>query len=312
MKQIYIINGLLESGKTEFIRYTLSQPYFQVKGKTLLIVCEEGEVEYDATLLKQSNTVMEVVEEEEDFTPKYLMEVYKKYRPERIIIEWNGMWNAKDMKLPIMWEVAQQITTIDGSTFATYFANMKSIMSEMLKKSELVIVNRCDGLSRDALSNFFRGIRVVNKDAEIVFEDKDGEINLILEENLPYNLNDPVIKLDDEGYFVWVIDMMDSMDRYEGKTLEFLAQVMIPPEIPAGYFVPGRQIMNCCAEDIQFMGFCCKYDGVDKLKNKQWIKVTAELHIEQMEGYEGGEVPVLYAKKVEPAKEPKEPVIGAV
>ena len=45
MKPVYVINGFLESGKTEFIRYTLAQPYFRIKGKTLLIVCEEGEIE---------------------------------------------------------------------------------------------------------------------------------------------------------------------------------------------------------------------------------------------------------------------------
>ena len=45
MKPVYIINGFLESGKTEFISFTLDQPYFQVKGKTLLILCEEGEEE---------------------------------------------------------------------------------------------------------------------------------------------------------------------------------------------------------------------------------------------------------------------------
>ena len=42
-----MITGFLESGKTEFINYTLAQPYFQAKGTTLLILCEEGEVEYD-------------------------------------------------------------------------------------------------------------------------------------------------------------------------------------------------------------------------------------------------------------------------
>ena len=68
MKPVFIVNGFLESGKTEFIRYTLAQPYFQVRGKTLLIVCEEGEEEYDDVLLKRSRTVMEVIDEEEDFT----------------------------------------------------------------------------------------------------------------------------------------------------------------------------------------------------------------------------------------------------
>lgn len=42
VKPVYIINGFLESGKTEFITYTLDQSYFQIKGKTLLILCEEG------------------------------------------------------------------------------------------------------------------------------------------------------------------------------------------------------------------------------------------------------------------------------
>ena len=51
MKPVYIINGFLESGKTEFICYTLGQPYFRIKGSTLLIVCEEGENEYSQELL---------------------------------------------------------------------------------------------------------------------------------------------------------------------------------------------------------------------------------------------------------------------
>ena len=50
MKPVYVINGFLESGKTEFISFTLAQPYFQIKGKTLLILCEEGENEYDEAL----------------------------------------------------------------------------------------------------------------------------------------------------------------------------------------------------------------------------------------------------------------------
>ena len=65
MKPVYAINGFLESGKTEFITFTLSQPYFQIRGTTLLIVCEEGEKEYDPRLLKQSKTVMELIEDEE-------------------------------------------------------------------------------------------------------------------------------------------------------------------------------------------------------------------------------------------------------
>ena len=197
MKPVYIINGFLESGKTEFISYTLGQPYFQVKGKTLLILCEEGEVEYDDILLKASRTELELIEDEEDFTPSHLIELEKKHKPERIIIEYNGMWNFKNMKLPWHWSVEQQITTIDASTFPMYFNNMKTFLAEMVRKSELIIFNRCDGI--EDLNNYKRNIKAINQKADIVFETAEGEIDEIMEEDLPYNLEDEVIELDNQG-----------------------------------------------------------------------------------------------------------------
>ena len=127
MKPVYIINGFLESGKTEFISYTLSQPYFQTMGKTLLILCEEGEIEYDEEILKKSNTVVELIDEEEQMTPANMIELEKKHKPERIIIEYNGMWNFKNLKLPWHWKVEQQITTINAATFQNYYTNMRSL-----------------------------------------------------------------------------------------------------------------------------------------------------------------------------------------
>ena len=120
MKPVYIINGFLESGKTEFITFTLNQPYFQIKGKTLLLLCEEGEKEYDEGLLKKSRTEIKLIGNEADFTPAHLTELEKKHKPERILIEFNGMWNYKNVKLPWYWNVEQQITIIDGSTFPVY------------------------------------------------------------------------------------------------------------------------------------------------------------------------------------------------
>ena len=121
-KPVYIINGFLESGKTEFITFTLGQPYFQIKGKTLLILCEEGENEYDPALLKKSRTDVVLIEEEEEFTPNHLIELEKQYKPARIIIEYNGMWMLQDLanNLPENWIVYQCIATADGTTALTY------------------------------------------------------------------------------------------------------------------------------------------------------------------------------------------------
>ena len=308
MKPVYIINGFLESGKTEFICYTLDQPYFQIKGRTLLIVCEEGENEYEEKLLKKSRTDIEYIEEEDDFKTSHLIELEKKYKPERIIIEYNGMWNFKNMKLPFHWTVEQQITTIDASTFPMYYTNMKSLLAEMLRKSEMIIFNRCDDVVEE-LGNYKRNVKAINQKADIIFEDAQGEINQIFEDDLPYSLDAPIIELDNEGYGIWYLDSLDNLDRYIGKTIQFVAMVLKPAEFPKNYFVPGRMAMTCCAEDMAFLGFACEYDKADKLSDRQWVKVTARVAKEYFADY-GGEGPVLKAVSVEQTKEPKERIIS--
>ena len=306
-KPVYIINGFLESGKTEFITFTLGQPYFQIKGRTLLILCEEGENEYDPALLKKSRTDVVLIEEEEEFNPNHLIELEKQYKPARIIIEYNGMWNFKNMKLPFHWRVEQQITTIDASTFPMYYTNMKSLLAEMIRGSEMIIFNRCDGI--EDLSSYKRNVKAINQRADIIFEDSEGEINQIFEDDLPYSLDAPVLELDNEGYGIWYLDSLDHLERYIGKTVQFLAMVMKPKEFPKGYFIPGRMAMTCCAEDMAFLGFACKYAQADKLTDKQWVKVTAKVEKEYFEDYQG-EGPVLHAISVEQARAPKETVIS--
>lgn len=95
---IYLITGFLESGKTSFLSFTLQQDYFQVEGKTLLILCEEGEEEYDEEALKKSNTVVEVIDSEEELTPERLAAMDILHQPERVIIEYNGMWLVASLK----------------------------------------------------------------------------------------------------------------------------------------------------------------------------------------------------------------------
>lgn len=308
MKSVYMINGFLESGKTEFISFTLAQPYFQIKGKTLLIVCEEGENEYDAALLQKSRTELELIENESDFTPEVLTNLEKKHKPERIIIEYNGMWNYKKVKLPWYWKIEQQITTIDGSTFPMYYTNMRSLLAEMIRKSEMIIFNRCDTV-RDQLNTYKRNIKAVNASADVIFEDANGEIDEIFEEDLPYDLSQETVVLDNQGYGIWYLDAMEHLDRYVGKKLQFVAMVLKPENFPENYFVPGRMAMTCCADDMAFLGYACEFPGAGTLRQKEWVKVTATVSREYWEDYKG-EGPVLHAVSVERTKAPKDEVIS--
>ncbi|MBP3468312.1 MAG: GTPase [Lachnospiraceae bacterium] len=308
MKPVYLINGFLDSGKTSFLTFTLQQDYFKIKGTTLLLLCEEGEEEYDEKMLKKARTVVEVLEDEEDFKPSKLIELEKKHSAERILIEYNGMWNMKGLKMPFHWSLEQQITCINAETFPTYYNNMKSMVAEMVRNSELIIFNRCDNCM-DSLGGYRRNIKAVNAKADVVFENAQGEIDTIFEEDLPYDLKADTIELDDNSYGIWYIDMMDHIERYEGKKIVFTAMTLVAPQFPKGYFVPGRMIMTCCAEDVSFLGYVCQYDGADTLKNRQWIKVTVIPKKEYYADYHG-EGPVLHAVSVTPASKPAHEVIG--
>ena len=58
---VYLFTGFLESGKTKFIQETLEDERFNAGEKTLLLVCEEGEEEYDVSRMPHQNVYIKTV-----------------------------------------------------------------------------------------------------------------------------------------------------------------------------------------------------------------------------------------------------------
>ena len=195
---LFLINGFLEAGKTQFIKFTLTQDYFQTEGKTLLIVCEEGEEEYGDDLLKETKTAVVYIDELSKLTPEYLEELELFYNPERVLMEWNGMWDPASLRLPKDWGIYQQITIVDGSTFDLYLNNMKPLVGNMVRSSELLIMNRCDDIAD--LDTYRRALKGMNPQIQLIFEDADGEIDEISEADLPYDVNADVIGISEDAY----------------------------------------------------------------------------------------------------------------
>lgn len=299
---VYLITGFLDSGKTEFLKFTLKQDYFQVEGTTLLILCEEGEGEYDLQKLQEYDVQIEHVKNQEDLTEAWLEEMNKKYKPERVVVEYNGMWKVSDfeaLKLPAGWEIEQKLTTVDASTFQAYLGNLKPLFVEMVRDSEMVIFNRCT--DKKPLAGYRRSVKVVSPQAEVIFEDEKGEVENIFADAVPYDLNAPVVEVRREDYGIWYVDVMDNPDRYKGKTVKFTARVMKPKGFPSKVFFPGRMAMTCCADDTTFLGYVCKSAYAPKLKPGQWVNVQAKIGFERVSVYRGVG-PVLEAEHIEEAE----------
>lgn len=306
---VYLILGFLDSGKTTFLRDTLQDSEFLDGEKTLLILCEEGEEEYDETALAGRNVSIISVDSEEELSPRFLKDCQKTYSPERVMIEFNGTWSVSrllEQGFPGRWELAQLITTADASTFEAYMSNMRQMMVEQIAYTELVIFNRCSAETKK--NSFRKQIRAINRRAQVVYEAVDGEDGIEDEIELPYDIEAPVIEIEDDDYGIFYLDALDAPEKYVGKTVHFTAMVYRGKETPKGAFVPGRFAMTCCADDIAFIGFLCKGEQANYFKMREWVKVTAEVKCEYYKEY-GGEGPVLYLKKIEPAKRPEEHLI---
>lgn len=192
---VYLMTGFLDSGKTQFLKFTLEQDYFQIDGKTLLILCEEGEKEYDPMEMLKYGVVIETVEDKEDLTEEWLEEMNKKHEPERVVVEYNGMWQVSEfekLKLPAGWNIEQKITTVDASSFQMYLTNLKPLFVEMVKGAELVLFNRCKDIK--PLAGYRRSVKVVSPQAEVIFEDENGEVENIFEDEVPYDLKASVVE----------------------------------------------------------------------------------------------------------------------
>lgn len=296
---VYIFMGFLDSGKTTFVKETLLDREFTDGDRTLLLVCEDGEEEYDEKVLAGKNIYTEYIQEEQ-LNTEYLLDLQEKYRPEKVMIEYNGMWKLDkifEIRVPKGWTVVQVLSFVNAETYDIYSNNMKALMVEQVNSADMVIFNRCDENSRRA--EWRRAIKAVNRRAQIIFEMKDGTIaeDENTEEDLPYDVKAPVIELEDEDFGIWYVDAAEQPERYEGKKIHFKAMVFKPKQYGKTVFVPGRFAMTCCVEDITFIGFKCYYDGAKNLMDRQWVDVTASIDTEYYPDFQG-DGPVLHAEKV--------------
>ena len=295
---VYVFTGFLDSGKTRFIQETLEDERFNAGERTLLLVFEEGEEEYDFSTYPHQNVFLEVLDQE-TVTEKDFKALMKKYRPERIVAELNGMQLVGDLyaRFPAEWAIAQEVMFADATTFMTYNANMRNLVMDKLTGAQMVVFNR---LAKDAdVMSFHKLARAASRRVDIMYEFTDGTTKFDdIEDPLPFDLGAPVIEIADDDYALWFRDVTEEPGKYQGKTVRFKAQVAMLRRDKNGMFAPGRFVMTCCVDDIQFCGLPCKYAGAKELKSRAWVMVEATIAAEKHRLYKGDLGPVLTAISV--------------
>ena len=307
---VYSFTGFLDSGKTKFIQETLEDPRFNAGERTLLLVFEEGEEEYDFSTYPSQNVYMEVLDQQ-TVTAKELQALQKKYKAQRVVAELNGMQQVGDlyMRFPENWVVAQEVMFADSTTIMTYNANMRNLVMDKLVGAQMVVFNRLTP-GADVMP-FHKLARAASRRIDILYDYTDGTTSFDeIEDPLPFDINAPVIQVKDEDYALWYRDVSEEPQKYDGKTVCFKAQVAMLRRDKNGMFAPGRFVMTCCVEDIQFCGIPCRYADASTLVSRGWVMVTAKISAEKHPLYKGEVGPILTAIEVVKNVQPAEPDVA--
>ncbi len=302
---VYLFTGFLESGKTTFIQDTLQDEKFNDGTPTLLLLCEEGETEYEPSRFSSPEVACRVIEDESELTEEHLDSLMKETGSVRVIVEYNGMWLLDKFysAMPEDWAVCQEFCFLDSRTIMGYNANMRQLTYDKLQSCEMAVFNRC---SRDTdQMELHKLVRGASKRADIIYEFEDGKIEFDqIEDPLPFDLDAPVVVIRDEDYATFYRDLSDDSSKYEGKTVLFTGR-LINKQMEPGNFIFGRHVMTCCVEDIQFAALIGTGNAkeIKKLTNAEWYTIKATIHNRYHKNY-GSNGPVLDTTEIRLAKEP--------
>ena len=306
---VYIVTGFLGAGKTRFITEMLTDDGFSEGERTLLLCCEEGEEEYDAQMLADTNTALVNLEDTKDIAGKRLLRINREHKPERVIIEYNATWLLETLyaaEKPESWQLAQIITLVDAQTFELYLKNMRKYMADGLKEADLVIFNRCGETARK--SPWRRAVKGMNGGTRIFFENLDGTTDDgVADEDLPYDVKADPIEIGDEDFGTFYLDALEHPERYDGKRIHARGRAFRMDDMPKDCYVFGRHVMTCCAEDIGGIGFLCKFAGAAP-KTNDWIFLDAKVE-KSFSPLHNAEAIILLEQKVAPAGPPREELV---
>ena len=298
---VYFFEGFLEGGKTTYIQSLISDPNLPPDLRILILQTEEGLEELEPVPGRE--IFVEQLEGWDDITPEHLAELEDKTRCNTIMVELNGMWQEMDFfeRMPENWYPFRKFVIADASTFVTYNNNMRALAADKLKESTVVVFNRADpGVDREALRKI---VHAASRQVPIYFQATGGP-----EEyddtpiELPYDLNAPIVEIQDRDYAEWERDISEEPEKYEGKILRLHGFVVKSRDKRPGHFGFGRQVMTCCEADIAFLGFPALCLPESQPVSGSWIELTARVELQR----KGEDVlPVLMALTCDKAEKPE-------
>lgn len=178
MTEVVLLSGFLGAGKTTLLKHILA--WEDDLSDTVVLVNEFGDVGIDGALLKNSGTdVIELTSGcicctlSEDLK-KSLTDIWKQFRPRRILIESSGVADPKsttavisESELSTLMKISKIITVLDAEFWEAREA-FGPLFYNQLETAQLILLNKIDLLSESQMSQYLEEIHHTLPGARVI------------------------------------------------------------------------------------------------------------------------------------------------
>lgn len=305
---IYLYTGFLDSGKSSRIQYDFENGVLDSSVKTLLILCEDGDVAFSADWLNQYHISCFEYNEQSEFTGAAISGIVEQIACDQIIIEYNGMWplwvlfSALYTSRNQLFSIVRKTSVIDTETFWLYSRNSDINMRDKIQSCDFVVLNRMP--PETEVEIYIRKISQYTGRAEIIVEHTDGiteHFPALCPE--PYDFSSAEIQITDETYAFFCYDSEIHPEHYNNKTILLRAICVHDSDLSNGEVLVGRNIYQHCMDELFFAGLICRLGKLMPPKNYEWVEIRARATYEY-NSYYGDNGLVLTAETVAHAQAP--------
>lgn len=159
-----------------------------------------------------------------------------------------------------------------------YVNNMRALLFQHCAKSDLVIFNRIeDDMKKSTLRN---NIKAMNPVCQIIYENKDGSVNTMQDDELPHDYTQDHLEVADHDFGIFCYDAMEHPERYDQKTIKIKGKFIGRDKVIPNGFILGRYAMVCCEQDTSLIGMLCVSEYASKFIPNEWLLLEGHTHIE--------------------------------
>lgn len=171
-----IVCGFIEAGKTAFIN-ALNELTKIDDEKALVILTEDGHSKIEA-----NSKEYKIIYFNDDISllGSAIIEYIYKYKPYKIIIEYNGTYTMEDFykiyteNLNKYCRLRCVYYIINAKTFLYYFKNLSELFIPYIENSNLILVNNYKKVTSKEIDEIYHIISSINYNGHILFSDDNS------------------------------------------------------------------------------------------------------------------------------------------